>query len=963
MGIKNGLREQCAVLLIACVIAFVSSFSLNGVEAPLHLSSKAVSVAFRAKAAQESGEGELQAIEDLEDVLRDPSFLRLDPQEKVQILFVLSKGYERFGRYLDQEKLLSTYASKRELYRFYIPLRVALVRSYVQQGRILEAEAVVKKLIKSSCAHLSLEEKSEIAAVLAFKDEYVFHLLKSGDRLMDGGNFTEALKKYNTVSSCIERQQFPYQSSVVERRQLRQKILLKVAEAHFSLGEYDAVVASLRDWDDRLFQATEDLPCIQRRLFLLGVSYKKLGREYAAEQILRSCSVCPKIQGDVFCEIEHGDIDWSSLLAHSSSLSKEYLLWLAYQAYSYGSLDGFQIVLAAIRTRSDFERGILRVLSGCEHLLMHETVAAVDDLYAGLLELGASESLWTQIGQNLLGELGWQRVVLLAFSQQTEKAQQLAEKIVSLVSPSSLRTGFFHLFLYEVGKTPSHATSLKKILKAHSNQAPSSTLSFLQASFEHKPEEAYESLRQDGQTADRLFCLWLYRETETVNKYFWEMNDLSISDQKSLLWDYSRALLAYQQAMCDEIGCERATTRLYQALSLSGLVDSHPQLLHCLVDLYLHSSQHMMAYEIVQELMETASDYPCLPALVLSCLVEFESCPELEQHKAALCRYLFDRTIDVHAFIAALHMFEFKKKVFDHAIPALAYFEKGLIAQEKARAHSFEAQQSKEPALIKDRLMDARLEYGIAREYLFQAMNEVPDTEAVCFLWGSLFNLHRELLEILSENLMTDSAFNELPTLIGEAVAALNEDLKTMPQKVENWQSFLQPTLLDTCRVMAKTSVLYSRIFQGEEDTVLAEVKQIIDSPVASPNTARVALFLGRMLRKANRVVEEEALLSLLHERQIKHANSELALEIAIEKSLCFWELKQTDKAMATLAWVINGPYASSLRVKAMILRAELYLSLHRLDLATRQLESVVSRGGEWAVIAERKLREIYGIS
>ena len=71
--------------------------------------------------------------------------------------------------------------------------------------------------------------------------------------------------------------------------------------------------------------------------------------------------------------------------------------------------------------------------------------------------------------------------------------------------------------------------------------------------------------------------------------------------------------------------------------------------------------------------------------------------------------------------------------------------------------------------------------------------------------------------------------------------------------------------------------------------------------------------------------------------------------------------MHKTDKAMALLAWIINGPYASSLRIKAMILRADLYLLINRKDLAIRQLDSVVAKGGEWGAVAERKLRDLYG--
>lgn len=116
------------------------------------------------------------------------------------------------------------------------------------------------------------------------------------------------------------------------------------------------------------------------------------------------------------------------------------------------------------------------------------------------------------------------------------------------------------------------------------------------------------------------------------------------------------------------------------------------------------------------------------------------------------------------------------------------------------------------------------------------------------------------------------------------------------------------------------------------------------------------------MLREAKLCAESLALFDKINESQLEE-NYELLLEIAIEKSLCLRELGQHNKAMAVLGWVINSPYPSSLRIKAMLLRAEIYLSLNRKDLATRQLEAVESKGGDWAQVAERKLKELYGSS
>ncbi|NDC39466.1 MAG: hypothetical protein EBZ48_15745 [Proteobacteria bacterium] len=68
---------------------------------------------------------------------------------------------------------------------------------------------------------------------------------------------------------------------------------------------------------------------------------------------------------------------------------------------------------------------------------------------------------------------------------------------------------------------------------------------------------------------------------------------------------------------------------------------------------------------------------------------------------------------------------------------------------------------------------------------------------------------------------------------------------------------------------------------------------------------------------------------------------------------------------MAIPRWaqtVINADVASPLRLRAMFERAELYELQERPELAVRQLESIAKMGGEWALAAEKKLKERYGL-
>jgi len=87
----------------------------------------------------------------------------------------------------------------------------------------------------------------------------------------------------------------------------------------------------------------------------------------------------------------------------------------------------------------------------------------------------------------------------------------------------------------------------------------------------------------------------------------------------------------------------------------------------------------------------------------------------------------------------------------------------------------------------------------------------------------------------------------------------------------------------------------------------------------------------------------------------------EQKLDLWIQKSHCYRSLKQINHAMLMLSHVINENASSSLRIKAMLLRADLYKLQGRPELAIKQLEAASRKGGEWAQEAKEKLRNEYG--
>jgi tetratricopeptide (TPR) repeat protein len=84
-------------------------------------------------------------------------------------------------------------------------------------------------------------------------------------------------------------------------------------------------------------------------------------------------------------------------------------------------------------------------------------------------------------------------------------------------------------------------------------------------------------------------------------------------------------------------------------------------------------------------------------------------------------------------------------------------------------------------------------------------------------------------------------------------------------------------------------------------------------------------------------------------------------LDLWVQQSYCYRALKQMDTAMLVLSKVVNEDVVSQLRLKGMLLRAEVYEEQERKELAQRQLETLAKKGGDWALIAKEKLEKEYG--
>lgn len=165
-----------------------------------------------------------------------------------------------------------------------------------------------------------------------------------------------------------------------------------------------------------------------------------------------------------------------------------------------------------------------------------------------------------------------------------------------------------------------------------------------------------------------------------------------------------------------------------------------------------------------------------------------------------------------------------------------------------------------------------------------------------------------------------------------------------------------------------KAAFLQSRtlLLQGKEAQAREELTNLIEYSAAtgfekSEPLALALIELADMKARDNDYDIAFLMLNKALTLQTTSTNDELLLEILIAKSQLHRKTGELDKAMILLSSVINDESASSLRIQAMFLRAEIYELKGRRDLAFRQLQTTAKKGGEWGLRAAKKLEEKYG--
>lgn len=176
--------------------------------------------------------------------------------------------------------------------------------------------------------------------------------------------------------------------------------------------------------------------------------------------------------------------------------------------------------------------------------------------------------------------------------------------------------------------------------------------------------------------------------------------------------------------------------------------------------------------------------------------------------------------------------------------------------------------------------------------------------------------------------------------------------------------------LTNDSKIRAEAEFRLAQIYKEKEEW--DEMEKILEQSLAHHQQAQTtpSYWLMRVWNEKGQMAQrkaayQQALTCFMEAEKASHHLKSLhpdeKLDIWIQQSVCYKRLHQLDDAMRLLSRVINDDVISALRIKAMLLRAEIYELQGRPELALKQLEATARKGGEWAREAQAKLEKMYG--
>ncbi len=919
-----------------------STIGLHALAETLHLpqSSKMLTIAKNAQKELNKGssDGVQAAIILLEDLSSDPSFRRLQPDVKIDIYNMLINAYE-CQKYFTKENALITTLLRDEAFKpYWINLKALMAKSMLAQDMLHKAQSVMKELLRTPKRRLSAQDADIVTSLYTSIQHHAEKKLRSAEILFQQKEYVKAATIYQYLYDATKAQVFPQTLSKISHNAFLTALSERLAVCYFLDEDYEQCLKALAD---------SYKPCVIRAL---------------AEK-----------------RLSHLD---AALIHFEQSKKDVKTIWEAcFSAYKSHDIQKAKELLQELPDSSGAH--VLEVLINMEEanfihaekLIQANPNSYLQGLYH--LHLGLKETACEHLEKAIQQKGPYQKEALIV----------LGATYLELAS-SSVSSSVQEVFLDRAEALVSQPIDLAKIY------------------FLRKDSAKLQKLEQAAISDDVRYEIGLYIADLTGNFD-------AVCDAKHLLkQSYPKALVR----SCKQEHIDAAFRLLVERKQLDEQYEVVEELLLYLINnnqpekacryleialpelttptyiekshwLYAISSVHTTSKAIwlCEQFLQKYPDSPYFADVVF--------------HKA-LASYKAD---DDENALEALSLLEAEYPHSSHRDEVLFFM--GCIYQKRALDarpffHEVFTDYPQSPYGPESYYRYySEQEYSAHNVQAIAHLKKMPPEYAPSY-FGVMGMLHVAAYDLESspQNSISGALINTLTTAIengkklfhtlapkmrsrfckrllsAEYELAQGYYILAQYPEAQATSDTLKHDVFDLKEeerphgTWLKASFLKSRtlLLQGNENQAREELVFLLNYAEAFECNAEepVILALIELSKVAAKGSEYEQAFDLLNKAQKLQAygaRSELLLEILIAKALIHKQMGESDKAMMLLSQVINEQSASSLRIQAMFLRAELYELKGRRDLAFRQLQATAKKGGEWGMRARKKLEEKYG--
>lgn len=946
-----------------------------------------------------------------EQVCTDPSFRRLQIDERLWIYKMLSTAYQKAGAFEKQEKLISGLLDDIQFSPYWVSLKVHLGTSYLTQERNEQAERLLKSLMSQSMQRLSFQDSEEIARLYSRIQQYYDKKLADAEAKFLGKDFAGASRDFGLVHDASLRRAYPQTYSTQSFHDFLSHLELRLAQCLLLARHYDEAIQIAAKLDHPLltYQAT----------LLQGIAYKRKGRfDLALQKFAKYTSApgelaftCEALWEASFAAMKRGDLE----------LAKEY-----FQELQKEPIDGqlfrrkkvLQILISIeegklqetdrllnqyeksfsdSQTRSKLE---CQYLKGYLHFKQKQFETASRYLVKALAASRSEVFEWQADACYLLG-CAWLE------QSQFEKAADCFETISSLepwADCAALGLARCHAIEQNATRLSSLITESEPLVSIDCLYEMKLLLAILTDHFEEVLESRYQSCHlypraliaapHSSLKLQRAFDLVLQRGDLDVNFHMAaEILQTLHAENEPLLC--CKLLDGLQPTLTKKEHKEEASYLylkcLFDCLKVANGQDSRAQfalydrflndfpssrftadVLHLKARTLLLRGERQEAKAIFAHLAKENPNFAKQDEVLffLAALTDdsaplyqelFTKHPNSPFSSEAYFRYFPESAYkqqDIHA-IAHLKKMPSQMQQSIYGIFANLYIAEAI--RQECPEKSLSNTQLK---LLQEAI--GRFNQAIDTGEKLLSTNALAHTPKLArFLKTRLLEARLERAEALfilaNTGTRSQSSFDELR----ESLEALQNHIKrNIDQKFDTDREHLLLIWQEAALQKSRAHLL-----QGEEKQAREELANLIEymkeeefeqGDALVKALCQLSVYYTREGTEGA-IEQAEAALNKALTVQARGGTQERLLEIYIAKSNIHRKKEEFDRAMILLSSVINDISASSLRIQAMYLRAELYELKGRRDLCMRQLQATAKKGGEWGNRAQKKLEEEYG--